>query len=126
MIRNILSVGQSMNYLLDTVLSDSYKLITVDDVFHGMHFLKEANAIDLIIVDIDYQTKQTIDFILHIHTSKLYKQRVFALLSTDNLKSHETVLKSCVHEYFVKPFNPMTLVKAINKSNLPILSASLS
>ena len=126
MIRNILSIGQSMNYLLETALSNSYELITVEDVFHGMHMLKQNKEIDLIIIDIDFQTKEAIDFILHIHSSRLYKQRVFALVSTLNYLSYESVLNRCVHGHFKKPFNPIELVKAINKTNVSMLSPSLS
>ncbi|MBE7171066.1 MAG: hypothetical protein INR73_10780 [Williamsia sp.] len=126
MIRNVLSIGQSMNYLLETVLSDAYDLITVENVFHGMHLLKENKNIDLIIVDIDFQTKEAIDLILHIHSSRLYKQPIFALFSTSNYKAHEGVLKRCVYEHFKKPFNPIDLVKAIDKINASELSPSLS
>lgn len=126
MIRNVLSIGQSMNYLIDTVLSSLYKLTIVEDVFHGMHLLKQKKDFQLIIVDLDYQTKETMDFILHIHSSKLYNQRIIVLSGSQNYKTHEPVLKSCVHEHFIKPFNPIELVKAIDQIDVEILSPSLS
>ena len=126
MIRNILSIGQSMNYLLKTVLSNSYELITVENVFHGMHVLKQNKETDLVIVDIDFQTKEAIDLILHIHSSKLYTQHVFALFSSQHYKANETILKRCVHEHFKKPFNPIELTKAIDKINASVMSPSLS
>ena len=115
-----------MNYLLKTVLSNSYGLLTVEDVFHGMHLLTENKEIDLIIIDIDFQTKEAIDFILHIHSSRLYKQRIFALVSAINYKSYESFLKRCVHEHFKKPFNPIDLDKAIINANTSMLTPSLS
>ena len=126
MIRSILSIGQSMNYLLNTVLSDSYELITVEDVYLGMHLLRRKKDIDAVIVDIDYQNKEANDFILHLHSSKLYNQRIFALVSPHNFKVNEPLLRSCVHAYFIKPFNPVALVEAIEKTHTLILSPSLS
>lgn len=126
MIRNVLSIGQSMNYLLKTVVSHQYGLITVDNVFRGMHLLKENKEIDLVIVDIDFQTKEAIDLILHIHSSRLYTQHVFALYSPQHYKANESTLKHCVYEHFKKPFNPIEIVKAIDKINTSMMTPSLS
>lgn len=126
MIRNVLSVGQSMNYLIGTVLSSFYKLTIVEDVFHGMLLLKQKKDFQLIIVDLDYQTKDTMDFILHINSSKLYNQRIIVLSGAQNFRTHEQALKSRIHERFIKPFNPIDLVNAIDKINVQIPSPSLS
>ncbi len=126
MITNVLSIGQSMNYLIGTVLSDAYKLTIVDDVFHGMHLLKTKKNIDLIIVDLDYQTKEAMDFILHISSSRLYKQPVIVLSSEPGFKISESVPHSSVRKHFTKPFNPVDFVTFINQIDASSLSPSLS
>lgn len=115
--RNVLSIGrnQSMNYLIKTVLSNLYQLTMVEDVFHGMHELKNKQYISLILIDIDYQTKEGIDFIQHINSSKLHQKPLIILSSAEIQHKNEYVIKNNVLNYFIKPFNPIDLVKSIDE-----------
>lgn len=126
MIRNVLSIGQSMNYLIGTVLSSSYKLSMVNDVFHGMHLLRTKKNIDLIIVDLDYQSKEAMDFILHLGSSRLYQQPLIVLSSEPDFKLSEAVQHSNLHKHFTKPFNPIEIVNFIDQIDAMDLSPSLS
>lgn len=121
--RNILSIGSNnaMTHILKTILDDSYHFLTVEDIFKGMCLLKQKNEIDIIIVDIDYQTKESIDFLLHIYTSKLYNPSVIVLSKVENKKHLDLLTEESVYEYFIKPFNPIQLLNCINK-----LMASIS
>lgn len=119
MLRNVLCIGhnKAMNYLIVTVLGNLYTLLIVEDVFHGMNILKQKHDIHLIIIDIDYQTKENIDFILHIKSSKLYNKPLIVLLSVQNQKANKSVIEHSAYHYFEKPFNPIDLVNTINNIN---------
>ena len=104
-----------MTFLLKTTIADLYNLIPVNDVFKALYLIKQKNEIDIIIVDIDNQTKECIDFILHTHTSKLYNQSLIVLSNTENKKIFQSLFEKRVHKYFIKPFNPIQVLKCINE-----------
>ncbi len=123
--RNILIIShnQAMSYLLQTVIGNIHKLVITEDVSQGMHQLKHKQNINLIIIDIDYQTKESIDFIQHINSSKLYNKPVIVLSNVQNKKSNEAVIETIVFKYFIKPFSPIELIHSIDKL---VMSSSLS
>jgi response regulator RpfG family c-di-GMP phosphodiesterase len=128
MVAKVLNIGhnQAMNYLIKTVLGPLFHLIIVEDVFFGMLMLKQKQDINYVLIDIDYQTKESIDFILHIHSSTIYKKPVFVLLSTSNQKVKELLTEGSVAAYFIKPFNPVDLINRINSIDGLKVSTSLS
>lgn len=119
MIKNILCIGhnKAMNYIIKTVLGNRYKIVMVEDVFHGMNILKHTQDVNLVVIDIDYQTKESIDFIQHVNSSKLYNKPLIVLSSFHHQKTNDAVIEASVYDYFIKPFNPIEFVKSINKLN---------
>lgn len=115
--KNVLSIShnKAMGYLLSTILTDSFHPLIVEDVFHGMNVLNYKQDISLIIIDIDYQTKESIDFILHLNSSKLYNKPIIVLSSIQNQQANEFDIEAFVYHYFIKPFNPIELVNIINE-----------
>ena len=104
-----------MNYLLHTVLSGRYNFVPVSDVYQGINELKRKEEIDLIIIDVDYHTQESWDFIQHIKTSGLYQDKpVIVLVSKENKKVTEKIASSKVCEFFYKPFSPLDVVKTID------------
>lgn len=105
-----------MNYLLQTVLSSRYGFIPVADVFEGINELKRKEEIDLIIIDVDYHSQESWDFIQHIKTSGLYEDKpVIVLVSKENKKVTEKTASSKVYDFFYKPFSPLDIVKTIDE-----------
>ncbi|MET0635117.1 MAG: hypothetical protein ABWZ25_03750 [Chitinophagaceae bacterium] len=106
-----ISGNRSMNYLLDTVLSRSYKVVPVGDIYQGMIELKRVR-IDLIIIDVDYHTQENWDFIQHVQTSGLYQDLPIYILTSDkesslqNSKSGGPAL-TLIH----KPFSPLDILR---------------
>ena len=106
-----------MNFIVQTVLSPTYNVLAVSDVYAAMHELKTKDSISLIVIDADYQTTESLDFIHHVKTSSLYQDTaVFVLASSHNWKermadSHFIKEDEC----FYKPFSPQTLLKRINE-----------
>ena len=89
-----------------------------EGIFQGMHLLRQKQNIDLIIIDIDFQTKESIDFILHINSSKVYNKPVIVLSSIQNPKTNEAEIEAQVYDYFIKPFSPIDLLKSISELTL--------
>lgn len=117
MTRKVLCISQnkSMTYLLQTVLSKQNQLVLVDDVFYGMHVLKHQEDVSLIIIDIDYQVKECINFIHHIESSKLYNRPLIILLSGENQKVKDFVVERGSYNCFLKPFSPMELAEEVSE-----------
>lgn len=104
-----------MNFLVQTVLSPRYNLVPVSDVYQGMGELKRSEDIDLIIVDLDYQTQENLDFIQHIKTSGLYQEKaVIVLMSKDKWQSGKSE-SSRFDKCFYKPFSPEEMVRSIDE-----------
>jgi len=115
MARKILSISsnRSMNYLLKTITGGSYHLITAQDVFEAMSSLKSQQLIECILIDLDYQPDQSINFIQHINDSFLFQCPVI-VLSSD--KDFDDSNKPANVEYVIyKPFDPLVLKVEIDK-----------
>lgn len=110
----IVSGSTAMNYLLQTVLKKEYEIISVSDVFQATQHLRKNKSIKTILIDLDFQMQHGWELIEHIKSSRLFKLPVI-VLSTDN---NDTLKKKCydfeVDEIFIKPFNPLDLIAAIN------------
>lgn len=116
---NILIVGhnKAMNYILKTVLGKHGKLVIVNDVFQAINIMRMNQDIGLIILDIDFQTSECMDFIKHLGSSKIYNKPVIVLSSLIHIKNNEPFLQAHVYEYFTKPFNPIEFSKSVNRLN---------
>lgn len=110
-----------MNVLLQTVLAKKYKLIMVSDAFQAMYQLKRHPDIDLVLVDMDYQPQENRDFIDHIQSSCVYDKPVIILTSNKrNSQSDELFAPAQVYTYFIKPFDPLELLRCINELTKPV------
>lgn len=113
--KSILSINgnKSMNFLLQTVLSTRYNLIPVSDVFQGMNELKRNPEIELIIIDVDYNSQENADFIQHIKTSGLYQGTPIVALTSNDKVQNNPLLAIHVNKFFHKPFSPQEMEKNI-------------
>ena len=116
MSRTVLSINgnKPMNYMLQTVLSRKYKIAAVTDVFQGMQQLKNNEAIELVVVDVDYNTDESWEFIQHIKSSWLYNRPVVVLTSDKTQSAARKVAEHNVDYLFQKPFSPVDLIKTID------------
>lgn len=114
MARRILSISnnRSMNYVLKTTVVDKYRVTTVQDAFQAMTVLKDKKDIQCILIDIDYQTEQNINFIQHLKNSYLYQYPIIVLSSSKEID--DSIMNANVHDVFIKPFHPSELKKSID------------
>ncbi len=102
-----------MNYLLQTIFKKEYELMPVTDVLHAMYQLKVDKNIELIIVDVDYETKRSWELVQHIKTSRMFSIPVVVLATANNELIEKNSYEYNVDETFFKPFNPADLVSAV-------------
>lgn len=117
MIPTVLSIGHNkgMNNVISTIVANSYQIVTSDNVFYAMQLLKDKPAIALIIIDIDSQTKESVEFIRHISSSKVYCKPCIVFSNLQSRNEIEAIVQTKLHDHFLKPFDPMELVKSIGK-----------
>jgi two-component SAPR family response regulator len=108
-----------MNYVLKTITSASCDLITAEDPVEAMSSLKTIEEIECVLIDIDYQTEQNLNFVLHLRDSLLYQCPVVILSSHKDIFDGDH--PSNVESIFYKPFDPLDLKREIDK----IMKASL-
>ena len=99
-----------MNFLLETVLGPKHTVELVSDVVRGMQILKNRNKVDVIILDIDNNTPEILEFIYHVKSSRLYSNSEILVIGTNaKIEANITELQS-VTKIFPKPFSPELLV----------------
>jgi DNA-binding NarL/FixJ family response regulator len=116
MSRTVLSINgnKPMNYMLQTVLSRKYHISAVGDVFQGMQKLRKDEAVELVVVDVDFNTDESWEFIQHIKSSWIYNRPVIVLTSDKTAAASERANACGVDFFFRKPFSPMDLIKTID------------
>ncbi len=106
--------NKAISFLLETVLSTEYTFIHSSDIYGGMGALKKVGEIELVLIDVDQQIAEKIEFIQHINTSLLYKRPITLLVSDGQFgEKFNQVCKVC--DIIYKPFSPLELTKSINK-----------
>jgi DNA-binding NtrC family response regulator len=103
-----------MNFMLQTVLSPRYNLVPVSDVYEGMSELQKRDEIEVVIVDLDFHTQESLDFIQHIKSSGLYQDTSVIVLSSNNNKENVKIDSSKVTNFFYKPFSPLDMLRSID------------
>jgi CheY-like chemotaxis protein len=114
----ILAVDDSkaMRYLLQTVLGKKYQVVTAPDASSAMYWLSQKNFPNVILANA--QLRDTVDweFVAYLKSSFLYKDIPAVILSS---LEKEEVEKKCaqfnVEQFFLKPFNPVSLVETVDK-----------
>ncbi len=121
MSKTILSVNgnKSMNYLLNTIITHQHQFIPVSDIFSAMKELKKNSSISVVLLDIDTNIDESLDFIHHLQTSSLFNVSIITLSGNKSSALRKSLeVDLCVHEFFYKPFNPVDILKSIEKASL--------
>jgi CheY-like chemotaxis protein len=116
--KQILAVDDSkaIRFLLQTVLGKEYQVVTVPDGCSAMYWLSKRNFPHLIIADPQLPDMENWELIQQLSSSGIYNSIPVVALS--GLSQSETELKCMeygVQKFFLKPFNPVELVTAINE-----------
>ena len=115
--KQVLAVDDSkaIRFLLQTVLGKDYQVVTVPDGFSAMHWLSKKNFPDLIIADPQLPDMENWELIQQLSISGMYGSiPMFVLSGLDKEETMTKCLEYGVTKYFLKPFNPVDLLFAIN------------
>jgi len=114
----ILAVDDSkaMRYLLQTVLGKKYQVVTAPDASSAMYWLSQKNFPNVILANAQLRDTADWEFVAYLKNSFLYKDIPAVVLSS---LEQEDVEQKCtqfnVEQFFLKPFNPVSLVEAVDK-----------
>jgi len=114
--KQILAIDDSkaIRFLLQTVLGRDYQVVTVPDGYSAMYYLSHREHPDLIIADPQLPDMENWELIEQLTSSGMYGDIPLVVLS--GLDAKETDAKCVEHgvlKYFMKPFNPVEMVEAI-------------
>src|ERR1700710_732194 len=115
--KQILAIDDSkaIRFLLQTVLGREYQVVTVPDGYSAMYYLTHRNLPDLIIADPQLPDMENWELIQQLSSSGMYGDiPVLALSGLDKKETEMKCLEYGVVEYFLKPFNPVNLLSAID------------
>ena len=115
--KQILAIDDSkaIRFLLQTVLGKEYQVITVPDGYSAMYYLSHRNPPDLIIADPQLPDMENWELIQQLSSSGLYGDiPVIVLSGLDKVETEMKCMEHGVVDYFLKPFNPVVLLSAID------------
>jgi DNA-binding response OmpR family regulator len=107
--------SKAIRFLLQTILTKEYQVVTIPDGYSAMYWLSRGNVPDLIVADPQLPDMDNWELIQHLYTNRKFEKIPILVLSA--LNKSETWSKCIeykVHGYFMKPFNPVDLVNSIN------------
>jgi len=110
--RAVLSINSnsSMNLVLKNIFNKGFVFYPVPDVYAGFTLLKKVKEIDLIVVDLDENCTDCLDFIYFINSSKMYKKKMVVLACKEQLEKLNFLKQSEAVQVLIKPFSPSLLV----------------
>jgi CheY-like chemotaxis protein len=114
----ILAVDDSkaMRYLLQTVLGKKYQVVTAPDASSAMYWLSQKNFPDVILANAQLRDTGDWEFVDYLKSSFLYKDIPAVILSSlDKEEVQERCSQFKVEQFFLKPFNPVSLVETVDK-----------
>gem|GEM_PF-139743 len=113
----IIDDSKPIRYLLDTIISKYYQVITASDGYEAMYWLSQGNRPDVIISDLQMPNINGWDLVKNLTSSAIYGNIPIIILSGS---SSEEIDQKCeeygVADFLVKPFNPSRLLEAIKKA----------
>jgi two-component system, chemotaxis family, chemotaxis protein CheY len=115
--KEILAIDDSkaIRFLLQTVLSKEYDVITMPDGCSAMYWLSRKNLPDLIIVDPQLPDMDNWELVQHLSSSGIYGDIPILVLSgLNNDETQRKCFEYGVDKYFLKPFNPVDLLDSLN------------
>jgi DNA-binding response OmpR family regulator len=115
--KTILAIDDSkaIRFLIQTVLGEDYQVITAPDGCTAMHWLSKRNIPDLIICDPQLPDMKDWELIEELSTSILYRNiPLMVISSVDKTVTKLRCEEYGVADYFIKPFNPLSILESIN------------
>lgn len=116
--KKILAIDDSkaIRFLLRTVFNRNYYIVTAADAGSAMFWLTKRNLPDLIIVDPQLPDIKNWELIEYLAASGMYGSIPLMVLSAlDKVETQDKCKDLGVEQFFLKPFNPLELVKSVDR-----------
>ena len=116
--KKILAIDDSkaIRFLLQTVLSNDFEVITAPDGCSAMYWLSKRNMPDMIILDAQLPDMQNWELVEQLSSSGLYSEIPLVVLSSlDKIETEAKSKEYRVVKTFNKPFNPVLLLDSISQ-----------
>ena len=114
----ILAVDDSkaMRYLFQTVLGKKYQVVTAPDASSAMYWLSQKNFPTVILANAQLRDTTDWEFVAYLKNSFLYKDIPAIVFSSfEQGEVEQKCAQYNIEEYFLKPFNPVSLVETVDK-----------
>lgn len=112
----VINDSKAIRFLLQTILSRKYNVISFADTCSTMQWLIRKNIPHLIIADPQLPDSENWELISNLHNSGLYGSIPVIVLS--NVSEDEVIVKcaeySNVVKSFSQPFNPLELLEVVD------------
>lgn len=110
--RAVLSINsnKSMNLVLKNIFNSGFVFYPANDVYTGFTILKAIKEIEMIVIDLDEQCSDCLDFIHFIRSSKIYKKKMVVLAGKNELPNLNSLRLDDEIQILVKPFSPSALI----------------
>jgi DNA-binding response OmpR family regulator len=123
----VINDSKAIRFLLQTILSKKYNVISFHDTCSTMQWLLRKNIPQLIIADPQLPDGENWELISNLHNSGLYGTIPVVVLS--NLSEEEMIVNCAeytnVVKSFTQPFNPLELLEVVDNlvaSNVPSMA----
>ncbi|HLX93377.1 MAG TPA: response regulator [Puia sp.] len=111
----VIDDSKAIRFLLQTILSKDYQVISMPDGCTAMYWLSKKNLPDLIIADPQLPDMENWELVEQLSSSGIYGHIPLLVLSgLDNEETQVKCLEHSVSKYFLKPFNPVDLLSVVN------------
>jgi response regulator RpfG family c-di-GMP phosphodiesterase len=112
----VINDSKAIRFLLQTILSKKYNVISFPDTCSTMQWLLRKNIPHLIIADPQLPDSENWELISNLHNSGLYGTIPVVVLS--NVSEEEMIVKCAeytnVVKSFTQPFNPLELLEVVD------------
>lgn len=117
----VVSANQSLSFILRSVFSHKFNCIVVPDASAALDILSRR-SFDAVVVDVDYHTDDTLEFIHYISTSCIHCAPIAVLSSDQEISSQIEETEEIL--FFHKPFNPVNILSGVEELLINAVAAS--
>ena len=111
----VVDSNKSVRFMLHTILRKHYKVVSVPDGVSAMYYLRTHKSPDLVIMNPDLSDFPDWELVRYLSGSHLYSSVPVMVISSQNEeKTRSMSVQYDVVKHFVKPFNPLELLEAVD------------
>lgn len=107
--------SKAIRFMLHTILRKHYKVTSVADGVSAMYYLRKQMAPDMIIMNPNLSDFPDWELVRYLSGSHLYNSIPLVVISgEDEDKTRSMADRYNVSDVFLKPFNPLSLLEAVD------------